>query len=113
MFVVFLPTSDSSSYSNSKKETGETSEMEYGTSYTSYKETLETELKEFLESVSGVGEVRVLIYMGDEEENITKIDGIVVAAKGARDESVRLLIVRLVMALYGVEANKVEVTALL
>lgn len=38
-----------------------------------------------------------------------EIDGVVVAAKGASDEAVRLCVTRLVMALYGVEANKVEV----
>ncbi len=37
------------------------------------------------------------------------IDGVVIAAEGAINEEVRLQIVRLVMALYGVEANKVEV----
>lgn len=40
-----------------------------------------------------------------------KIDGVLVAAKGASDEAVRLQIVRLVMALYGIDANKVEVVA--
>lgn len=38
-----------------------------------------------------------------------EVDGVVVAAQGASDETVRLQITRLVMALYGVEANKVEV----
>lgn len=40
-----------------------------------------------------------------------EIDGVLVAAKGASDEAVRLQIVRLVMALYGIDANKVEVVA--
>lgn len=39
------------------------------------------------------------------------IDGVLVAAKGASNETVRLQIVRLVMALYGIDANKVEVVA--
>ncbi|MCM1184359.1 MAG: hypothetical protein NC337_13390 [Roseburia sp.] len=38
-----------------------------------------------------------------------RVDGVAVAAKGANQEMVRLQIVRLVMALFGVEANKVEV----
>lgn len=38
-----------------------------------------------------------------------KVDGVVISAKGASNEAVKLQIVRLVMALYGVEANKVEV----
>lgn len=38
-----------------------------------------------------------------------QIDGVVISAEGASNEAVRLQIVKLVMALYGVEANKVEV----
>lgn len=38
-----------------------------------------------------------------------KIDGVVVAARGASNEAVRLQITKLVMALYGLDANKVEV----
>lgn len=41
-----------------------------------------------------------------------RVDGVAVAAQGAGQEAVRLQIVRLVMALFGVEANKVEVMAL-
>ena len=38
-----------------------------------------------------------------------QVDGVVISAEGASSEAVKLQIVRLVMALYGVEANKVEV----
>jgi stage III sporulation protein AG len=109
IFVILLPT-NSTSYSNKKTET----DQDYTETETviSYKEKRETELKTFLESVSGVGEVKVLIYFRDLDESVPTIEGIVVAAKGARDENIRLLIVKLVMALYGVDANKVEVTAL-
>ncbi|MDE7274685.1 MAG: hypothetical protein K2N95_16840, partial [Lachnospiraceae bacterium] len=37
------------------------------------------------------------------------IDGVIISAEGASNETVKLQIVRLVMALYGVEANKIEV----
>lgn len=40
------------------------------------------------------------------------VDGVVVAAKGAGQEAVRLQIVHLVMALFGLDANKVEVLVL-
>lgn len=55
---------------------------------------------------------------GDEVPFITRtkspaIDGVVVAAQGASNEAVRLQIMRLVMALYGIGANKVEVTVLM
>jgi hypothetical protein len=110
IFVILLPTDNNSSYSYKKTDTAQITEV--SETSVSYKEMRESELKAFLESVSGVGEVKVLIYFGDLEENIPAVEGIVVAAKGAGDENVRLLIVRLVMALYGIEANMVEVTAL-
>lgn len=40
------------------------------------------------------------------------VDGVVIAAQGAREETVRLRLVRLAMSLFGVEANKVEVLVL-
>jgi hypothetical protein len=110
MFVILLPTDNNSSYLNTRTEAAE--EYTDTETYVSYKDMRESELKAFLESVSGVGEVNVLIYLGDVEESVPSIEGILVAAKGARDENIRLLIVKLVMALYGVEANMVEVTAL-
>lgn len=39
-----------------------------------------------------------------------QIEGVAVIAQGAADEEVRLRLVRLIMTLYGLEANKVEVT---
>jgi hypothetical protein len=112
IFVILLPT-DNDNDSYLYKKTEETSKYTESETVSTYKEKRETELKSFLESVSGVGEVKVLIYLGDPQDDVPTIEGIVVAAKGARDENVRLLIMKLVMALYGLEANKVEVTALL
>jgi hypothetical protein len=112
IFVILLPT-DNDNNSYLYKKTEETSKYTESETVSTYKEKRETELKSFLESVSGVGEVKVLIYLGDPQDDVPTIEGIVVAAKGARDENVRLLIMKLVMALYGLEANKVEVTALL
>lgn len=109
-----------------------------------YKNMLETELEEFLMGVSGIGEVKALIYMKasweyrvekDKESNDTmqgedtvytvneyghevpfvagcscpEIDGVAVRAEGAENEEVRVRLVRLIMALYGLDANKVEV----
>lgn len=109
-----------------------------------YKEMMETELEAFLSQVSGVGEVKVLIYMkasweyqvekdgenraeAQNEETVytvnaygqevpfvrrylcPQIDGVAVMAKGAADDEVRVRLVHLIMALYGLEANKVEV----
>lgn len=41
-----------------------------------------------------------------------QIEGIVIAAEGAANESIRIQLVRTAMALYGIEANKVEVLTL-
>lgn len=41
-----------------------------------------------------------------------QIEGMVIAAEGAANESVRIQLVRSAMALYGIEANKVEVLTL-
>jgi stage III sporulation protein AG len=164
IFVILLPTDKSNTgYSNRSRSNNTEKSSETAQTATAsdsekeaklYKSELEEELEDFLESVSGVGEVKVLIYMKNSQEyvvekdnqtsdskneensqnskdestvytindngdevpfvTVTKspsIDGVVVAAQGASDESIRLQIVRLVMALYGIDANKVEVTS--
>ena len=166
IFVIMLPTNKSNSGYSKKKSQGtestiSTGNMENlqqenggnsGSAAEQYRKGLEKELEEFLSSVAGVGDVKVLIYMKSSQEYVVEkdiptssstsgesselrkeeatvyirnadgnevpfisqtkspeIDGVVVAAKGAADEGIRLQIVKLVMALYGVEANKVEV----
>ncbi|MBE5877582.1 MAG: hypothetical protein E7290_11935 [Lachnospiraceae bacterium] len=54
---------------------------------------------------------------GDEVPFVTqtknpKIAGIVIAAQGADNEAVRLTIMKMAMALYGVEANKIDVLSM-
>lgn len=164
IFVILLPTGNSGSSYISRKnqknnvntdtagsvQTGESEKNE--TFLDDYRRGLERELEEFLSSVAGVGEVKVLIYMKNSQEYIVEkdipmsnsvngenselrkeettvyttnesgnevpfvtqtkrpaVDGVVISAEGASNEAVKLQIVRLVMALYGVEANKVEV----
>ena len=164
IFVILLPTGSSGGSAVSKKnpkraestdaavsaQTGE--DAKSGAFLEEYRRDLERELEEFLSSVAGVGEVKVLIYMKNSQEYIVEkdiptsnsvngesselrkdeatvyttnedgnevpfvtqtrqpaVDGVVISAEGASDEAVKLQIVRLVMALYGVEANKVEV----
>lgn len=172
IFIILLPTGNSSSYiakKNQKKTAtvndagdismngNDTNAFDDGNTQNKafpdeYKRGLERELEEFLSSVAGVGEVKVLIYMTNSQEYIVEkdipmshsingdnselrkdettvfttdesgnevpfvtqtrrpaVDGVVISAEGASNEAVKLQIVRLVMALYGVEANKVEV----
>ncbi len=165
IFVILLPTGDSSSSFAAKKsqksvespnsEEDVQNNLKNGKNETyieDYKRGLEQELEEFLSSVAGVGTVKVLIYIKESPEYVVEkdiptsntvngensevrkdestvytvngngdqvpfiaqtkspqIDGVVISAEGASNEAVRLQIVKLVMALYGVEANKVEV----
>ena len=46
------------------------------------------------------------------QTQMPEIEGIVIAAQGASNETVRIQLMRMAMALYGVEANKVEVMIL-
>ena len=155
IFVILLPVDKSKSNNNSgyQKRT-ETSTSQTDTeekkvkiveemSLQEYKEMMETELEAFLSEASGVGEVKVLIYMNasweyqvekdgenraevQNEETVytvneygqevpfvksyicPQIDGVAVMARGAENEEVRVRLVHLIMALYGLEANKVE-----
>lgn len=164
IFVILLPTSNNGSSYTAKKsqKKAESSNLVSGVSTSAdrttetfideYRKGLEHELEDFLSSVAGVGEVKVLIYMKNSQEYIVEkdipmsnsvngesselrkeestvytvnesgnevpfvaqtkrpmIDGVIISAKGASNEAVKLQIVRLVMALYGVEANKIEV----
>lgn len=161
IYIILLPTGNNPTSSSNKKQrvenTNTAAEQTNGKDENmggvdEYRRGLEKELEEFLASVAGVGEVKVLIYMKNSQEYIVEkdvpvsnatngensemrkeestvytvnesgsevpfiaqtirpaIDGVVISAKGAADENIRLQIVRLVMALYGVEANKVEV----
>lgn len=155
IFIILLPVDKSgsknnSSYNNqnevsapqtsSAKSLRITEEM----SLQEYKETLECELEDFLSGMSGIGEVKALIYMktsweyqvekdGDSraqaqnEETVyttneygqevpfvkryvcPQINGVALRVSGAVNEDARVRLVHLVMALYGLEANKVEV----
>lgn len=164
IFIILLPTGNNGSSYVSKKNQKKTESMETVSSVQTgenvrsdtfldeYRRGLERELEEFLSSVAGVGEVKVLIYMKNSQEYVVEkdipmsnsvngenselrkeettvfttdesgnevpfitqtrrpaVDGVVISAQGASNEAVKLQIVRLVMALYGVEANKVEV----
>lgn len=160
IFVILLPVDKSNSINNNKNSSSYQKRIEDSGSQTGadekkvkiaeeislqeYKEMLETELEEFLSRVSGVGEVKALIYVKasweyqvekdaenraevQNEETVytvneygqevpfvksyicPQIDGVAIMAKGAENEEVRVRLVHLIMALYGLEANKVEV----
>ena len=110
LFVIILPTQNSSSSLISYTE-----ETEEKVDYTKHEE-LENRLTEFLTEIEGVGRVSVLMHMEEasvssygSNSSINKITGVIVAAEGASNETIRLEIVKMVMALYDLSADKVEV----
>lgn len=155
LYVIALPTNNNTSYQKERKyaesESVYAEEKEQMLSKENYQEELEQKLEEFLKELDGVGEVKVLIYMGASEEYIVEKDkkvdetqdnggeqnyseetiytvndlgeevpfisktktpvitGIAIAAQGAANEQVRVKIIRMVMALYGLEANQIDV----
>ena len=86
IFVILLPTGSSGGSAVSKKnqkraestdaavsaQTGE--DAKSGAFLEEYRRNLERELEEFLSSVAGVGEVKVLIYMKNSQEYIVEKD---------------------------------------
>ena len=169
IYVILLPSDNTSSYLMKKKE--DTSKRQIVTQNakdtpsdtTSYKRQLEQQLEDFLSNISGVGNVKVLLYLDTsekynvEKDKVTKksvsdskknsdnegtdkisqdeysettvytvnstgdkipfvvqtdkpkVEGVIIAAQGAKDEKIRIQLIKSVMALFGVEANKVEV----
>lgn len=110
LFVIMLPTKNSSSSLISYTE-----ETEEKVDFTKQEE-LEKRLTKFLAEIEGVGRVSVLMHMEEESvssygsnSSINKITGVIVAAEGASNETIRLEIVKMVMALYDLSADKVEV----
>lgn len=163
LYVIVLPTSNNSSYQKEKKASDSENtyleeQKQQLLSNENYQEELEQRLEQFLTQLEGVGEVKVLIYMGESQEYIVEKDkkteetqdneakdstkrleqtyleetiytvnadgdevpfvsktktpvitGVAIAAQGAANEQVRVSIIRMVMALYDLEANQVEV----
>lgn len=155
IFVILLPTKSSgnnnSSYAKRRENTvsenrgdEENATVSEMTSLLNYKRILESELEKFLLGVSGVDEVKALIYLNaswehevekdksidaEAREEATvytvneygqevpfvknsvcpQIEGVAVVVKGNVSDEMRVGIVRTIMALYGLEANKVEV----
>jgi len=83
---------------------------------TENKEELEERLERVLKSTEGVGNVKVMINQNDNEssfESDSKEDGdilgVVVVAEGAQDSTVKKKIQDIVLALFPIEAHKIEI----
>lgn len=163
LYVIVLPINDNSSYQKKKIDVQNEDDCmekqkEQVLSNKSYQDELELKLEKFLSELEGVGDVKVLIYIGESEKYIVEKDkkteetqdvdeenkqnrieqiyseetiytvnadgediplisqtktpvitGVAIAAQGAVNEQVRVNIIRMVMALYGLEANQVDV----
>ena len=106
LFVIFMPTKQSSR--SLTTITGQENESQQ-----TDKEKKQQELADFLSQIEGVGQCSVLICMEQTKDSMfheeEKITGVLVAASGAGNGAVKAMIVESVMALYGLEANKVQV----
>jgi len=114
LYVALLPVSQ-----ERDGDTYETQTTDTVTAESDYATRLARQLEDFLAEVEGVGRVQVLIYTTPQgestyfsEEQTPELEGIVIAADGAGDETVRIRLMRMAMSLYGLEANKVEVVTL-
>lgn len=75
---------------------------------------IEERLEKVLKNTEGVGEVRVMITGSDEssvfdEKENSKVQGVVVVAEGAEDAAVKKKIQDIVLALFPIEAHKIEI----
>lgn len=80
------------------------------------KEDVERRLEKILKNTEGVGEVRVMITKSSKTESFTgeetesgQVQGVVVVAEGADNAIVKKKIQRIVLALFQVEAHKIEI----
>ena len=79
-------------------------------------EQLEERLERILKHTEGVGEVRVMITEAEDtksfasnKENEGTVEGVVVVAQGATDPAVKKKIQDIVIALFPIEAHKIEI----
>lgn len=80
------------------------------------KEYMERQMEEILSQVEGVGQVRVMLSLSEDEsvsfygeESMPKVEGVLIAAKGAGNSVVERNIQQAVMALFPVEAHKIKI----
>lgn len=111
--VIAMPTAESSSSPDLSAESWMQSPKTEGSGE---KQQLERELEELLRQVEGIGEIRVMLTLEEENNSIyasesggTKVAGVLIAAQGADDLTVVQNIQEAVQALFQVEAHKIKV----
>lgn len=113
ILVIMLPTKNNDSYFKAEEEKEVQNTI-------SEQENMQKSLSHFLSKIDGVGKVETLIYTKKEAESVydrktenIKITGVIIGAEGATNETIRLQIIKMVMALYDLEADAVEVYPLI
>lgn len=100
-----------------RNSNGKTSSLSADNSYDEMEESgLEGKLEALLSSVDGVGEVRVMLMTGTDENSRevygsreTEITGVLIAAQGADNPVTIQNIKKAVMALFQIEAHKINI----
>ena len=105
--VIAFPTSKKNSESLSSEST-------FGKTESRSEQTgLELQLQELLESVEGVGKVKVILMTGQDTgiygSGNSEVTGVLIAADGADDPVTVQNIQQAVMALFQVEAHKIKI----
>ena len=92
------------------------SKMDFKTNEEAGGEQLEERLERILKHTEGVGEARVMITEAEDtksfasdKENEGTVEGVVVVAQGATDPAVKKKIQDIVIALFPIEAHKIEI----
>lgn len=107
IFVILLPTNQKDSLLETQKEKEISDDSESS--------SMEQRLEAFLETVDGIGTVKVLIYRSNDDESVygmqksKKITGVIISAEGAENTEVKMMIEQLVRALFHLEYSEIEV----
>ena len=109
LLIVALPSTDT------KKSTGTYGNPEEENETNSYRKELEKELCEILSEMTGVGKVKVMITLKEENSSYfstnqtCEVEGVVVVAEGGDSAVVANDILEVVMSLFPVDAHKITI----
>ena len=109
LLIVALPSTDT------QKSTGTYGNTEEENETNSYRKELEKELCEILSEMTGVGKVKVMITLKEENSSYfstnqtCEVEGVVVVAEGGDNAVVANDILEVVMSLFPVDAHKITI----
>ena len=109
LLIVALPST------STKESTGTYGNLEEENETNSYRKELEKELCEILSEMTGVGNVKVMITLKEENSSYfstnqsCEVEGVVVVAEGGDNAVVANDILEVVMSLFPVDAHKITI----